>query len=69
MVTPSPGSAANDLIPLSGDPNTSIHESKAFVCDVHAGRVGRGTQKLAGVHDGPHAAPDRDHPAVTKGHE
>jgi formate dehydrogenase major subunit len=32
------GDAANDLIALSGDPNTSIQESKAFVCDVRAGR-------------------------------
>jgi formate dehydrogenase major subunit len=32
------GDAANDLIALSGDPNTSIQESKAFVCNVRAGR-------------------------------
>ena len=30
---------------LSGDPNTSIHESKAFVCDVRAGRGGHGTEQ------------------------
>ncbi len=35
---PDPGGAANDLIMLSGDPNVSIHESKAFVCNVRAGR-------------------------------
>jgi formate dehydrogenase major subunit len=35
---PSPGDAANDLITLSGDPNVSIQESKAFVCDVREGR-------------------------------
>jgi formate dehydrogenase major subunit len=60
---PDPGGAANDLTTLSGDPNVSIHESKAFVCDVRAGRGGHGTQKLAGVHDGPRSAPNRDHPA------
>jgi formate dehydrogenase major subunit len=32
------GDAANDLIALSGDPNTSIQESKAFVCEIRAGR-------------------------------
>jgi formate dehydrogenase major subunit len=32
------GDAANDLLPLSGDPNVSIQESKAFRCDVRAGR-------------------------------
>ena len=32
------GDSANDLIALSGDPNVSIQESKAFRCDVRAGR-------------------------------
>ncbi len=32
------GDAANDLIPMSGDPNVSIQESKAFRCDIRAGR-------------------------------
>jgi formate dehydrogenase major subunit len=63
---PSPGDSANDLVTLSGDPNTSIQESKAFVCDVRAGRRNRGTSRLAGVHDGAAgAAPDRDHPSET----
>jgi formate dehydrogenase major subunit len=63
---PSPGDSANDLVTLSGDPNTSIQESKAFVCDVRAGRRNRGTSGLAGVHDGAAgAAPDRDHPSET----
>jgi formate dehydrogenase major subunit len=56
--------AANDLILLSGDPNTSIHESKAFVCNVRAGRDSSGTRRLAGVRDTPPGvAPNRDHPA------
>ena len=62
----STGDAANDLVLLSGDPNTSIQESKAFVCDVRAGRRRQGgTVGLAGVRDpaAGAAAPDRDHPA------
>jgi formate dehydrogenase major subunit len=67
---PSPGDSANDLNTLSGDPNTSIQESKAFVCDVRAGRVSKGTARLAGVHDGPpDAAPNRDHPAEVRPHK
>jgi formate dehydrogenase major subunit len=67
---PDPGGAANDLITLSGDPNTSIHESKAFVCDVRAGRGGHGTQRLAGLRDSPPGvAANRDHPAEVLGHE
>jgi formate dehydrogenase major subunit len=67
---PDGGDATNDLTLLSGDPNVSIHESKAFVCDVRAGRSSRGTSKLAGTHDGPaHAAPNLDHPAETQDHE
>jgi len=68
---PVTGDAANDLILLSGDPNTSIHESKAFVVDVRAGRDSTGTSKLAGIHDAPPGvAPNRDHPAeVIEQHE
>jgi formate dehydrogenase major subunit len=44
------GDSANDLIALSGDPNVSIQESKAFRCDVRAGRRrGQTTEKLGGV--------------------
>ncbi len=32
------GDVANDLIPLSGEPNVNIHESKALLCTVIAGR-------------------------------
>jgi formate dehydrogenase major subunit len=32
------GDAANDLIVLSGDPNVTIEDAKAFSCDVRAGR-------------------------------
>ena len=33
-----PGDIANDLIALSGDPNVTIEEAKAFTCQVRAGR-------------------------------
>ncbi len=46
---PHPGDSANDLGALSGDPNVSIQESKAFTCDVRAGRRTEPTStKLAG---------------------
>jgi len=61
---PDRGATTNDLGALSGEPNVSIQESKAFACDVRPGRVGRGTAPLAGIRDSPPAvAPDRDHPA------
>jgi formate dehydrogenase major subunit len=61
---PVAGDAANDLVVLSGDPNTTIQESKAFSCDVRAGRrAGAPTQRLAGVSSPGGSAPNRDHPA------
>jgi formate dehydrogenase major subunit len=66
---PSAGASANDLNALSGDPNVSIQESKAFVCDVRAGRSQAGTSRLAGIHDAPPGvAPDHDHPAEVRPH-
>lgn len=57
------GDTVNDLIAISGDPNTTIHESKAFRCDVRAGRrQGESTSRLADVdtHEDPdsHQRPD-----------
>jgi formate dehydrogenase major subunit len=43
----SQGAIANDLMSMSGDPNTTMHESKAFLCDVLAGRQARAVQPLA----------------------
>jgi formate dehydrogenase major subunit len=59
------GDATNDLGALSGDPNTSIQESKAFTCNVRAGRrQGATTARLAGRHrsDG-QAKVNEDHDA------
>jgi formate dehydrogenase major subunit len=57
------GDSANDLMSLSGDPNTTMHESKAFTCDVRAGRRSRGTQKLAGAPPADPISVDEDHMA------
>jgi formate dehydrogenase major subunit len=44
------GDTANELVALSGDPNVSIQDDKAFTCDVRAGRRQRAsTARLAGV--------------------
>jgi formate dehydrogenase major subunit len=46
----SPGDSANDLGALASDPNVSIQESKAFSCDVRAGRRrGQTTERLRGA--------------------
>ena len=37
------GATANDLTALIGEPNVSIHEAKAFACQVQAGRLGEAT--------------------------
>jgi formate dehydrogenase major subunit len=59
------GDTVNDLIAISGDPNVSIHESKAFRCGVRPGRRSRETtERLAGVHlAGSQGEADRDHPS------
>ena len=59
------GDAANDLVAISGDPNVSIHESKAFRCGVRAGRrSAETTERLAGIDSTPVPAdPSRGHPA------
>src|SRR5439155_20053328 len=59
-----PGDAANDLIALSGDPNVTIEEAKAFTCDVRAGRRARSsTAPLRDAHADLHVSPRQDHPA------
>jgi formate dehydrogenase major subunit len=60
----SPGDSTNDLGVLGSDPNVSIQESKAFVCNVHAGRrSGSPTARLAGVRARSEGEPDSDHRA------
>jgi formate dehydrogenase major subunit len=59
------GDSANDLVAISGDPNVSIHESKAFRCSVRAGRRDEETtERLAGVDSTPEPAdPGATHPS------
>jgi formate dehydrogenase major subunit len=38
------GDIANTLTAIVGDPNTTIHEGKAFTCDLRKGRLARGGQ-------------------------
>jgi formate dehydrogenase major subunit len=62
----STGDTANDLGALASDPNVTIQESKAFSCDVRAGRRSRQPTERLRV-SGPDGAlrPDEDHPAET----
>jgi formate dehydrogenase major subunit len=54
------GDSVNDLVALSGDPNVTIHESKAFRCDVRAGRrTEETTQKLADADSTAQRPPER----------
>ena len=47
---PHSGDSTNDLTAITGDPNVSIQESKAFTCQVRAGRRrGPSTARLGGV--------------------
>jgi formate dehydrogenase major subunit len=58
---PYPGDSTNDLGVLSGDPNVMIQESKAFTCDVRAGRRERpSTERLAGRRADQRVAPNAD---------
>jgi formate dehydrogenase major subunit len=60
---PVTGDSVNDLLPLSGEPNTTIESAKAISCNVRAGRRTRQTtEKLKGVAHG-HSRPNEDHPA------
>jgi formate dehydrogenase major subunit len=61
---PVTGDSLNDLGALSGDPNTSIQESKAFSCEVRAGRRERPTTtRLAAAGGRQEVATNADHPA------
>ena len=60
----SAGDTANDLGALSSDPNISIQESKAFSCDVRAGRRSEApTERLARAAPEVRHSPGEDHPA------
>ena len=48
------GANANDLTSLVADPNVSMHESKAFACQVHAGRLADHAPKGTDFKSAPH---------------
>jgi formate dehydrogenase major subunit len=57
------GDITNDLGAISGDPNVSIQESKAFICDVRAGRRQLpSTVRLAGASLGVSITTSEDDP-------
>jgi formate dehydrogenase major subunit len=57
------GDSANDLVALSADPNVTIHEVRAFTCDVRAGRrTEPSTARLAGRRSPQRVAPNEDDP-------
>ncbi|MCW3003859.1 MAG: molybdopterin-dependent oxidoreductase [Conexibacter sp.] len=57
------GDSANDLLHLSGDPNTTIETTKALTCNVRAGRrAGPATSRVTDASHG-HIAPNEEHPA------
>jgi formate dehydrogenase major subunit len=59
------GDSTNDLGALSGDPNVTIQESKAFTCNVRAGRREQPTTaRLAGVRLRQPVRPDEDDPVA-----
>jgi formate dehydrogenase major subunit len=57
------GDSINDLLHLSGDPNTTIETTKALTCNVRAGR--RPSPATSGVTNAPHGHidVDREHPS------
>src|SRR3954452_18168529 len=65
------GDSANDLVPLTGDPNVSI-EDKSFACNVRAGRrsrePGAGAGPPAARAAAHSASPNRDHAAEQPRH-
>jgi hypothetical protein len=57
------GDAANDLVPLTGDPNVSI-EDKTFLCNVRPGRRSpKPSESFGTQRPDVEARPDRDHAA------
>jgi formate dehydrogenase major subunit len=57
------GDSANDLLHLSGDPNTTIETTKTLTCNVRAGRRFSAETSIVGQAPHGHTAINRDHPA------
>src|SRR5437899_11047013 len=69
------GSAANDLLTISGEPNVTIMEAKALTCNIVPGRLPRGLAFTEFLNKyAPQAGPPSIHPeqpalGVSKGGE
>ncbi len=59
----STGDSANDVLHLSGDPNTNIETTKATTCDVRAGRRTTAATSRVGPAPHGHSEVNRNHPA------
>ena len=57
------GDSANDLLHLSGDPNTTIETTKTLTCNVRAGRRYSAETSVIGQAPHGHTDIDREHPA------
>jgi formate dehydrogenase major subunit len=57
------GDSANDLLHLSGDPNTTIETTKTLSCNVRAGRRRSPATSVVGAAPHGHVAINREHPA------
>ena len=61
------GGNANDLTSLVADPNVSMHECKAFACQVYAGRLdGRTPRPTKSAAPWPTRDPIPDTPAAAQ---
>src|SRR6202012_1552391 len=57
------GDSVNDLLHLSGDPNTTIETTKTLSCNVRAGRRYSAETSIVGQAPHGHVAINREHPA------
>ena len=70
---PVKGSATNDLVPISGEPNVTIMEAKALACNIVPGRLPRGPafeewiKKYVPMSGPPNLHPEQPPPGVSEG--
>jgi formate dehydrogenase major subunit len=61
------GDVVNDLIPLSGEPNVTIHEAKALRCLVRRGRIAKGPAFVSWLDALNRPLPPEQHPEQPEG--
>jgi formate dehydrogenase major subunit len=72
---PVKGSATNDLVPISGEPNVTIMEAKALACNIVPGRLPRGPafedwiKKYVPEGGPPNLHPEQPPPGASRGPE